>query len=218
MLKLQNIDMTFGGTRPVFRDFNLTVNTGEFVILLGSNGAGKSTLFNIISGLIKPDKGTILLDDINITNTNASARSKWIAKVTQDPKAGTCENMTIFENMAFAFKRGQTRWCMPIITNTRKAFFQEKLAMLNMGLENRLNESVKNLSGGQRQALSVIMMFLTDAKLVLLDEITAALDPAAAKQVMQITDNIILHEQRTCIMITHNKDQAREYGDRIIKL
>lgn len=217
MLVLKNIDMTFGN-RTIFNDFNLTINTGEFVILLGSNGTGKSTLFNIISGLIKPDRGTILLDDIDVTNVSASARSKWIAKVTQDPKVGTCENMTIFENMAFAFKRGQTRWCMPISTKKRRLLFQEKLSMINMGLENRLDELVKNLSGGQRQALSIIMIFLTDAKLILLDEITAALDPTAAEQVMQITDTIIRTEKRTCIMITHNEEQAKKYGDSVIKL
>ncbi len=222
MLKLQNINVTLAKNtklqRPVLKDLNLTINTNEFLIVVGGNGAGKSTMFNVISGFIKPDSGDIILDKRNITTSSQSQRSKDIAFVMQDPRIGTMENLTIFENLSFALNRGKSRSLLPISKCYRKELFREKLALLEMGLENRLDETVTNLSGGQRQALSLIMAILTDAKILLLDEVTAALDPKSAKTIMNLTNKLIRQEKRTAIMITHNMSDAKKYGDRLVTL
>ena len=145
-------------------------------------------------------------------------KAKLISKVIQDPKIGTMENMTVFENMAFALKRGHKRGLALCANKSRIALFKEKLADLNMGLESRLNDLVSNLSGGQRQVLSLVMAILEDSKLLLLDEITAALDPASSKSIMELTEKIVRSQKRTCIMITHNMAQAVQYGDRVLLL
>jgi len=213
MLKLRNICI-----KPVLQNLDLELSKGEFVVVIGANGAGKSTLLNIISGNITPTHGQIVLDDQDITTVSAANRSVAIAKVSQDPKVGTMTNMTIYENLAFAALRGKRRGLGFFSRRSYKKLFKSKLAMLHMGLENRLNELVANLSGGQRQALSLIMALLADSKVLLLDEITAALDPNTAENIMQIAAQIVRAEQRTTIMITHNMKHALEYDDRTILL
>lgn len=220
MLILQNLDITLGkGTKleyHVLQKLNLQVNKGEFIIVIGGNGAGKSTMFNVISGFLKQDSGKIILDGQDITKALQTARSKDISIVMQDPRIGTIENMRIFENMAFAITRGQIRGLHCFANNARKEFFQEKLAILDMGLEHKLDEIVSNLSGGQRQAISLIMAIIAPYKILLLDEITAALDPKMAEIVMQLANKIIREEKLTCIMTTHNMAYAIKYGDRIV--
>ena len=185
MLTLENIKVTLNaGTkleRTVLHNLDLTVASAEFVIIVGGNGSGKSTLFNIISGFLSPCAGSISFAGKDITRTIQSRRANYIAKVMQDPKIGTIENMTIAENMAFAYKRGKRRGLQLYCNHHRQQAFRDKLAMLGMGLEDRMDELVRNLSGGQRQALSLVMAVATDARVLLLDEITAALDPASAQ-------------------------------------
>ena len=222
MLNLKNINVTLGKNTKlqshVLKNLNLTVASEEFVVVIGGNGAGKSTLFNVISGFLRPDSGKIILDQNVITSTSQNERALFISSVMQDPRIGTMENMTLFENMAFAYKRGSPRTIRPFFSLQRKRFFQEKLALLSMGLEKRLDDLVSHLSGGQRQALSLIMALLIDSKLLLLDEITAALDPKVAKNIMKLANTLIREEKRTCLMITHNMSDAVEYGDRTLVL
>jgi len=222
MLNLKDIDVTLSkGTKleyQVLQKLNLSVSAGEFIIIIGGNGAGKTTLLNVVSGFLRADSGKVIIDDEDVTTVSQSARAELIAKVVQDPKIGTMENMTILENMSFAYKRGAKRTLCLFKNEVREKLFREKLAMLNMGLEHKLDEVVANLSGGQRQALSIIMMILAGSKVLLLDEITAALDPKAAKSVIQLANKIIREENRTCLMITHNMSYAIEYGDRTLLL
>ncbi len=219
MLALQNINLTLGKNtslqRSILNNLNLQLSPGEFAVVIGGNGAGKSTLLSVISGFVKPDTGKIIIDQQDVTHTTQAKRAKSIAKVMQDPRVGTMENLTVLENMAFAYKRGALRSLLPFANQQRRKLFSAKLAELNMGLENRLDEPVVNLSGGQRQALSLIMALLADCKILLLDEITAALDPNAAQQVVQLAAKIVRAEQRTCIMITHNMQHALQYADSI---
>ncbi len=222
MLNLQNISVTFGrGTnleRCIFDGLNLYVANGEFLTIIGGNGAGKSTLFNVISGYIMPDKGTIIIDNTDVTDIAQIDRAALIAKVMQDPRIGTIENMTIEENLSFAYMRDKKRGFALHDSVSRRELFCEKLKMLDMGLENKLDELVCNLSGGQRQALSMIMAIIADFKILLLDEITAALDPKTAETVMKLAAKIAREEKRTTIMITHNMQHATEYSDRIVVL
>lgn len=222
MLKLQDISFSMpsaGKTeQPILKNLNLQLHRGEFVVVVGANGSGKSTLMNIISGGLIPNHGKIILDNKDISKVSAANRSAAIAKVVQDPKVGTMENMTIFENLAFAALRGKKRGLGLFKKLRQKQFFKNKLAMLNMGLENRLDDLVGNLSGGQRQALSLIMTLLVDSSVLLLDEITAALDPKTADHIMQITSQIVRQEGLSTIMITHNMKHAIEYGDRALLL
>ncbi|HQS84047.1 MAG: ATP-binding protein [Alphaproteobacteria bacterium 16-39-46] len=222
MLRLKNIDLTLGqGTkleRPILKNLNLEVALHEFVVVIGGNGAGKSTLFNLISGCLKPEKGQVILSHQDVTKIPARLRAKDVSQVMQDPRLGTIENMTLMENMAMAYNRGNKRLLIPFSTKRRKDLFQEKLSMLKMGLEGRLDDLVAHLSGGQRQALSLIMATLSKSKIVLLDEITAALDPKIAHTIMALTETIIRKEKLTCLMITHNMPDALAYGDRTLVL
>ncbi|RZI46771.1 ATP-binding cassette domain-containing protein [Rickettsiales endosymbiont of Peranema trichophorum] len=222
MLVLDNIDVTLGkGTkleRPILKELNLKVDTGDFVVVIGSNGSGKSTMLKVISGLIKPDKGRVLINRQDMTCMPQIQRSALVSSVMQDPRVGTIENMTIFENMAFAFKRGQGRGLYPFYSASRRQFFKDKLSVLNMGLEERMDETVGNLSGGQRQALSLIMALLVDSKILLLDEVNAALDPGMSQMIMELMHKVITDQQRTCIMITHNMGHAIAYGNRLVLL
>ena len=222
MLNMQNINVTFGrGTkleRRIFDNLNLYVAPGEFVTIIGGNGAGKSTLFNVISGYIMPDRGSVMIDQEDVTNVSQIDRAALIAKVMQDPRIGTIENMSIEENMSFAYMRDKKRGLALYDSLERRKLFQQKLKMLGMGLENKLDELVCNLSGGQRQALSIIMAIIADFKILLLDEITAALDPKTAEAVMTLAAKIAREEKRTTIMITHNMQHAITYSDRILVL
>jgi putative ABC transport system ATP-binding protein len=191
--------------RKILDGLNLSVAEGEFVVIVGENGAGKSTLFNLIAGLEKPTAGQIVRNFSKIT------------RVMQDPKAGTLENMTIKENLAFAYKRASRRGWLPCISKARLSLFREKLTLLNMKLENRLNDLVENLSGGQRQALAFAMAILVDYDMILLDEVTAALNPESAQNLMELINKTVRDNKKTCLMITHNPDH-KKYGDRVLTL
>lgn len=204
--------------KTIFKDLDLKIVEGELTAIIGVNGSGKSTLFNVICGKISPQSGQVFIDTHNIKTLSDVHKSRLIAKVEQDPKVGTIENMTLLENLAFAYKRGQSRKLSLFSNAKRIALFKEKLAILNMGLENRLNEPVKHLSGGQRQALSLIMCLLKDSKILLLDEMTAALDPASSQSIMELTSRLVKEHKQTCIMITHDMKQAIEFADRILLL
>lgn len=222
MLKLEGIKLVVGkGTqleRTILEDLSLEVQKGEFVVIIGGNGAGKSTVFNTISGFMKPEKGRILIDGVDVTKTSQQERAKLVSIVMQDPRMGTMENMTILENMSFSYKRGKGRGFNLFNNAARRTFFKEKLSLLDMNLENRINEMVTNLSGGQRQALSLVMSIVAESKILLLDEITAALDPKIAEHVMVLADKLVREQNLTCVMITHNMEHAIRYGDRTIVL
>lgn len=220
MLRLENVHVTIGkGTpleRKLFQDFSLHIHPDEFVVIIGGNGAGKSTLMNVISGYQPIDAGKIFLHDVDITKRSHDRRALCISHVMQDPKVGTMPLMTIEENLSFAFMRGQKRRFALHNTAKRRALFKDALAALQMGLEDRLHDFVGSLSGGQRQGVALIMATLAPSKILLLDEITAALDPKAAESVMQLASHIVEYEQRTAIMITHNMAHALAFGGRVV--
>ena len=223
MLDIQNLSVTFNAEsideKNVLQDLNLHVETGEFICIIGSNGAGKSTILNTIAGSIIPDKGKILLDDTDITYVKEYQRASYIGRLFQDPLKGTAPNMTIEENLALAClsakeKKSPFSW----ITNKERELFKEQLKMLDMGLEDRMHTLVGNLSGGQRQALTLLMATIVPPKLLLLDEHTAALDPKAAAKIMKLTQEIVKKHHITCLMVTHQMQQALEVGDRTIMM
>ena len=223
MLDIQNLSVTFNSgsidEKNVLHDLNLHVETGEFICIIGSNGAGKSTILNTIAGSIIPDKGKILLDDTDITYVKEYQRASYIGRLFQDPLKGTAPNMTIEENLALAClsakeKKSPFSW----ITNKERELFKEQLKMLDMGLEDRMHTLVGNLSGGQRQALTLLMATIVPPKLLLLDEHTAALDPKAATKIMKLTQEIVQKHHITCLMVTHQMQQALEVGDRTIMM
>jgi putative ABC transport system ATP-binding protein len=197
---------------------DLHVPAGDFVTVIGSNGAGKSTLLNLISGTVAPDEGEIFLDGNRVTDLPEHRRAKYLGRIFQDPLLGTAASMTIEENLAMADLRGQFRGLRWGVAKERRDFFRERLRMLELGLENRLKESVSLLSGGQRQSLTLLMATLSLPKLLLLDEHTAALDPKTAQRVMELTDKIISENKLTTIMVTHNMNQAIRYGNSMIML
>ena len=223
MLKISNISKTFNpGTvneKTALRDLSLHLEGGDFVTILGSNGAGKSTLFNAIAGSFVVDSGAIHLDGANITNLPDYKRSKFIGRLFQDPLKGTAPNMTIEENMALAYMRASSHTSpFSVITRADRKEFRDKLAMLELGLEDRMNHPVGLLSGGQRQALTLLMATLVTPKLLLLDEHTAALDPATAEKVLALTERIVAENHITCLMITHNIPSALALGNRTIMM
>ena len=219
MLELNKISKTFNpGTvneKKALSDFSLTLSDGDFVTVIGANGAGKSTLFNAISGRFLTDSGSIILDGKDITFMPEYKRAHVIGRLFQDPMLGTSPGMTIEENLSMAAKRGG--W-FSRITKTDRQFFREKLAMLGMGLEDRLTQPVGLLSGGQRQALTLMMATIVPPQLLLLDEHTAALDPAAAEKVLAVTKSIVAENRITCMMITHNMQSALELGNRTLMM
>ena len=216
-LVLKNIEKAFEkGTineNHVLRNLCLEIEDGEFVSIIGSNGAGKSTLMNVIAGVLFPDSGTVSLDGDDVTK-----RSKDISRVFQDPKMGTATRMTIEQNMAIALKRGKSRSFSPGVKKEDRELYRAALEELGLGLENRLKSSVEFLSGGQRQALTLVMSTLVKPKLLLLDEHTAALDPKTSAMVMKLTGKIVKKNNLTTVMITHNMEHAIEYGDRLVML
>ena len=223
MLKIENISKTFyPGTvnaKTALNGLSLHLDKGDFVTIIGSNGAGKSTLFNAISGVFFADEGSIELGGEDITFTPEYKRSKVIGRLFLDPIKGTAPGMTIEENMALAYLRA-SHGTMPFsrITRKDKEFFREKLSLLNMGLEDRLKQPVGLLSGGQRQALTLLMATMVTPKLLLLDEHTAALDPATADKVLELTKQIVEENKITCLMITHNMQQALDLGNRTLMM
>lgn len=223
MLKLQNVTKTFNpGTvneKAALRGIDLSLDAGDFVTILGSNGAGKSTLFGAIAGSFVVDTGSIHLDGQNITNFPDYKRSKYIGRLFQDPLKGTAPSMTIEENLALAYLRAsEARSPFSVVTAADRKGFREKLAMLELGLEDRMDHPVGLLSGGQRQALTLLMATLVTPKLLLLDEHTAALDPATAEKVLALTKKIVAENHITCLMITHNIPSALNLGNRTIMM
>lgn len=200
------------------RGIDLELKPGEFVTVVGSNGAGKSTLLNLIAGVILPDEGRIYIGDEDVTRQNEVQRARRIGRVLQDPKAGTAPSLTIQENLSLALARGKTRGLRPAITAEKRELFRTALAGLGLGLENRLLDRVGLLSGGQRQALSLLMATLQRPDLLLLDEHTAALDPRTAALIADLTDRWVRENRLTTVMITHNLEQAIRLGDRLIMM
>ncbi len=223
MLKITSISKTFNpGTvneKKALTNLSLHLEKGDFVTILGSNGAGKSTLFNAIAGTFPVDSGSIRLDEQNITSQPDFKRSKYIGRMFQDPLKGTAPNMTIEENLALAYMRA-SRGTSPfsMITKGDRKDFRERLAQLELGLEDRMDHPVGLLSGGQRQALTLLMATLVTPKLLLLDEHTAALDPATAEKVLALTQKIVAENNITCLMITHNIPSALALGNRTIMM
>jgi putative ABC transport system ATP-binding protein len=197
---------------------SLQIPSGQFVTVIGSNGAGKSTLLNVVSGDLALDTGRIEIDGIDVTHQAAWQRAKYIARVFQDPMAGTCEDLTIEENMALAQTRGTPRYLQRALNAVMRETFRERLAMLGLGLEQRLGDRIGLLSGGQRQAVSLLMAALQPSRLLLLDEHTAALDPHTADFILKVTARIVAAGQLTTLMVTHSMRQALDVGDRTLML
>lgn len=222
MLEIKNISKTFNpGTineKHALTQLSLNLADGDFVTVIGGNGAGKSTLLNAVAGVWPVDEGSILIDGEDITGMPEYKRAKYIGRVFQDPMMGTAPNMQIEENLALANRRGKRRGLRWGVTNAERAVYREKLATLGLGLEDRLTSKVGLLSGGQRQALTLLMASLQTPKLLLLDEHTAALDPATAKKVLELSDRIINENKLTALMITHNMTDAIKHGNRLIMM
>ena len=222
MLKITDLHKTFNaGTvneKKALNGLNLTIEEGEFVTVIGGNGAGKSTLLNAISGIWKPDWGTIEVDGIDVTDMPEHKRAQFLGRVFQDPMKGTAPDMEIAENLAIASKRGLKRKFRRGVTKTGRKYYKELLATLELGLEERLSTKVGLLSGGQRQAVTLLMATMNHPKLLLLDEHTAALDPKTASKVLYLTDKIVKENNLTALMITHNMHDAIAYGNRLIMM
>ena len=223
MLELKHIDKSFNltgkkeDTNVVLKDLNLTIEEGEFVVVIGSNGSGKSTTMNIITGSLIPEKGQVILDGEDITKKKEYQRAKYFGRVFQDPKMGTSADMSVIENLEIAYKRGERH--SPLtwgFKKEHKEIFIDELKRFDLGLEDRLNQKVGCMSGGQRQALTLLMATLQKPKVLLLDEHTAALDPKTAKKVLELTEKIIKENHLTAIMVTHNMKDAIKYGDRLV--
>ena len=219
MLKINNVTKIFNPdttySQIAIDNLTLTVNDKDFICIIGSNGSGKSTLFSLIAGSILPDSGTIILDDKDITYEKEHIRANYIGRLFQDPMLGTAPDLTVYENLMLAAKQGS--W-LSIPNNNDKQYLKERLAELDMGLQDRLNIPVRLLSGGQRQALSLIMATINPPKILLLDEHTAALDPKSADKVIEITKDIVNKYNITCLMITHNMKQVLQIGNRTLML
>lgn len=222
MLKLEQINKVFNEGTPdekiAIDQINLSLAPGDFVTVIGSNGAGKSTMLNIISGAITPDIGAIKIEEKDVTRLPEYKRSKMIGRVFQDPMAGTAPTMTIEENLAMAYSRNKGRRLRSGVDRKRKEYFREALETLNLNLENRLNAKVGLLSGGERQALSLLMATFTKPSILLLDEHTAALDPARAALITDLTKELVEKDTLTTLMITHNMQQALDLGNRLIMM
>ena len=222
MLKITNLRKTFNpGTvneKTAIDDLSLQLNDGDFVTVIGGNGAGKSTLLNAISGVWKPDSGTIEIDGVDVTCMPEYKRAQFLGRVFQDPMKGTAPDMEIAENLAIAARRGTKRRFRWGVTRKERSEYKELLKTLELGLENRLSVKVGLLSGGQRQALTLLMATLNRPKLLLLDEHTAALDPKTAAKVLELTENIVQKHHLTTLMITHNMKDAIAYGNRLIMM
>lgn len=222
MLSARNLQLTFNPGTPIetraLRGMTLDIPNGQFVTVIGSNGAGKSTFLNAVSGDQPVDGGQILIDGEDVTRLPAWHRADRVARVFQDPMAGTCEDLTIEENMALALQRGQRRGLTHAVKATMRDSFRESLATLGLGLENRLSDRIGLLSGGQRQAVSLLMATLQPSRILLLDEHTAALDPRTADFVLNLTARIVAEKKVTTMMVTHSMRQALDVGERTVML
>lgn len=222
MLDIVKISKTFSPGTPnahkALNELSLHLDKGDFVTVIGTNGAGKSTLFNAICGNFMLDAGSILLNEQDITFLNEHKRALHIGRVFQDPMRGTAPNLTVLENLAIAYARTHRNPLQKAIQKNDVAFFKQEVSMLNMGLEDRMDTKVGLLSGGQRQAVSLLMSTIATPKLLLLDEHTAALDPAAAEKVLEITQKIVKEKSLTTMMVTHNIEQSLKIGKRTIMM
>lgn len=222
MLKLQQIQKTFNEGTPdekvALGNINLHLKPGDFVTIIGSNGAGKSTMMNMISGALTPDYGRVIIDGKDVTALPEFKRSQYIGRVFQDPMAGTAPSMTIEENIALAYSRNKPRGLRMGVTKKRRDIFRTALERLHLNLENRLGAKVGLLSGGERQALSLLMATFTQPSILLLDEHTAALDPSRAELITQLTKELVAQDQLTTLMVTHNMQQALDLGNRLIMM
>ncbi|MFO7785374.1 MAG: ABC transporter ATP-binding protein [Thermodesulfobacteriota bacterium] len=222
MVRLEGLRKVFKkGTideKTAMDGLNLHVEEGDFVTVIGSNGAGKTTMLNLISGTFPPDEGEIYINGDNVTHLPEHRRAGYLGRIFQDPLMGTASSMTIEENLAMADLRGQSRGLTWGVKKARREHYRETLKMLDLGLENRLKDSVSLLSGGQRQSLTLLMATLSMPKLLLLDEHTAALDPKTADLVMELTEKIVAENRLTTIMVTHNMNQAIKHGNVMIML
>ncbi len=222
MLKLNHINKYYNaGTvneMCLFRDFNLSIEDGQFVSVIGSNGSGKTSMLNIICGSIPVDQGTIEIGGVDITNMPEYKRQRRIGRVYQDPARGTCPHMTILENMSLADNKGKPFNLLPGTNRQRVDYYRESLKSLGLGLEDKMNVKVGVLSGGQRQAMALLMSTMTPIEFLILDEHTAALDPKTAEVIMELTDKVVKEKKLTTIMVTHNLRYAVEYGDRLLMM
>lgn len=221
MLQIKNLSKTFsnpyGKDTTIFKDLSLNIDKGEFVCIIGSNGTGKSTLLNIISGFLKESNGEILLDGDNLTNLPEHKKTKIINRVFQDPSLGTCPSMTVRENLSLALNKGKLlnfKKCLRYKTDMLEILLQD----ISLDLKDYLDVQAKFLSGGQRQALALVMSSINNPKVLLLDEHTAALDPKTSNEIISLTDKIVREKNITTLMVTHNLKHAIEYGDRLIML
>lgn len=222
MLKLDSINKIFNEGTPdekiALGNINLHLEPGDFVTIIGSNGAGKSTMMNMISGALTPDFGTVKIEGKDVTNMPEFKRSQYIGRVFQDPMAGTAPSMTIEENLAIAYSRNQKRSLRFGVDKKRRDFFKTSLERLHLNLENRLSAKVGLLSGGERQALSLLMATFTKPSILLLDEHTAALDPSRAELITCLTKELVEADHLTTLMVTHNMQQAIDLGNRLIMM
>lgn len=222
MLEINNVHKTFNANtvneKKVFEGLSLTLKEGDFVTVIGGNGAGKSTMLNVVSGAIIPDEGTVTIDGVDVTRLPEHKRAKYIGRVFQDPRMGTATDMWVEENMSIADSRGMRRGLRWAITNKDREKYKQQLALLDLGLEDRLSTKMGLLSGGQRQAVTLLMATMRKPKLLLLDEHTAALDPKTAAKVLEITDKLITENNLTALMVTHNMKDAIAHGNRLIMM
>lgn len=224
MVKIENVTKIFNkdlnpeDKKIALDNVNLEINDGDFITVIGGNGSGKSTLLNIITGLHPVDNGKVIIDGVDVTNMQEHKRAKYIGIVFQDPMQGTSANMSILENLSVASRRASIKTLKWGFNKNNISIFKEKLKSLNLGLENRLTQKIGLLSGGQRQAVTLLMATLEKPKVLLLDEHTAALDPKTAKTVLELTEKIVLENKLTTVMITHNMKDAIKYGNRLLML
>ncbi|MEL6159847.1 MAG: ATP-binding cassette domain-containing protein [Cyanobacteria bacterium J06623_5] len=226
MLHLSDLQVTFSPGTPleklVFRDFSLTIPPGQFVTVIGSNGAGKSTLLNVLSGEVNTSSGLqagqVMIAERNVTSWSVARRAKLVSRVFQNPLAGSCAELSLEENLLLAQRRSQSLSLRPALTKPLRRQFRERLATLNLGLEDRLGDKMGLLSGGQRQAVSLLMATLAPTKVLLLDEHTAALDPTTAAYILDLTRELVIGKQLTTLMVTHSMQQALDLGDRTLML
>lgn len=222
MLKIDNVSVSFNkGTVDevlLFDKFNFNVNKGDFISIVGSNGSGKTTLLNLICGTLIQDSGKIIFNRKDISHLPEFKRAKFIGRVFQEPKLGTCSNLTVLENFALADNKNKHYNLTRAISKKRISYYKELLSTCNMGLEDRMNVPVGALSGGQRQAIALVIAGMTDVDLLILDEHTAALDPKSSETVMELTDKLVKENNMTAVMVTHNLRFATEYGNRIVMM
>lgn len=222
MLKLEDICLSFNKNTPdetvLFNKFCFEVKKGDFISIVGSNGSGKTTMLNLICGTAMPDSGKVIFDGKNITDMSEYKRAKFIGRVFQEPKMGTCSDLTVLENFALADNKNKRFSLTSAVNKKRIAYYRDLLAQCNMGLEYRMNTPVGSLSGGQRQAIALVIAGMTKVDLLILDEHTAALDPKSGERIMELTDELVKRDNLTAVMVTHNLRFATEYGNRTVMM